>query len=622
MASLYEQYEKESQGGGKSLYDQFTAEQPKARRPGEKPRGFRTPEQIRRLNQADTSEARDEMAADEATTRGKVLGTMAAPLSEVPGGKAVESFVAGVGRGGYRRGFGDVEGAIDSAPAAARIPAKIVGGVASIPLFGGSAAAQGFKYGATSGLLEADPDAGPVRRVLDAAIQGTLGAGAGKAAEYLPTMGKAVVSRFKGETPKANLLARRTARNEASGPLYDEFRALGNLDPTEEAAAAAAAKVADMEARAGQKALPGPGQSTVAKKDLASDLAEEIKIQQMGEGTAPAGLSQAERQAEKLRVDLAKSGASYDPEAVMVTPKPRAVPDEIAPTLETAAKRDYTDVLPEVEPFPGKVIDTPPPAPGQPDLRRDMQADFTVDRPVKLRGTNDAGVQRPAIEAKATVAEAAPDPVQPLRDILQNDVIQLALDRVKKSPDLADLPATDARVLDAIYKIVGDRTFKVDGKIADAVANDVRVALRDAIESAAQAKGGSYAKALDEYAKGSRGMKAVRRGAEGLRQTIRPGGGNLSDKSLDMAVEGLPAWAARASQGERQAAAEGVVNELGTRNVFASIPVPAMQGWRMPLPGVPSNASREATALLRQIGGRSRIQDILQALAVGSTPTR
>lgn len=54
------------------------------RRAGDKPKGYRTPEQIRRLNKADQDEARD---ADEADTYGDRLGSMAErAASALPGG--------------------------------------------------------------------------------------------------------------------------------------------------------------------------------------------------------------------------------------------------------------------------------------------------------------------------------------------------------------------------------------------------------------------------------------------------------------------------------------------------------------------------------------------------------
>lgn len=218
-------------------------------RPGGKPRGFRTKAQIDRLNKADKDQARDDIADAERTTRGKVLGTFAVPLSEVPGGKVLQALYAGAGEGGYREGLENVEGAIASAPAAARIPAKILGGVAAgggiaggaaraVPLLAkgsalakaasalsGSAALQGATYGGASGLLDANADVGVGQRLLQGAGGAAIGAAAGKAGELIGTK-----LRSMGAKPLSENLNTRTAkRAEIAEPHYKAFRNLGDL---------------------------------------------------------------------------------------------------------------------------------------------------------------------------------------------------------------------------------------------------------------------------------------------------------------------------------------------------------------------------------------------------------
>lgn len=201
---------------------------PERRKDG-KPRGYRTPEQIKRLNKADHDQAADDIANAERTTRGKVLGAFAAPLSEVPGGKALQGALAAaaapIGEGGYRRGVESVEGAIGSVPGAARIPLKVLGGVASAGALPMGAAASGATYGGLSGLLEANPDRGIGGRAVDAAAGGIFGAALGKLAE----LGSVAVRGASAKPLSTNLTERSVNREAAAQPHYAAFRKLGDL---------------------------------------------------------------------------------------------------------------------------------------------------------------------------------------------------------------------------------------------------------------------------------------------------------------------------------------------------------------------------------------------------------
>lgn len=126
------------------------------------------------LNARDEGQAADDIRQDEDVTRGKVLGTLAAPLSAMPGGALVQRSVSG----------DETADAIASAPAVARVPAKILGAGLATAVLPGSAAMQGARFGALSGLLqdrrqdEADgPNLGG--RIRDAALEGGIGLATG-----------------------------------------------------------------------------------------------------------------------------------------------------------------------------------------------------------------------------------------------------------------------------------------------------------------------------------------------------------------------------------------------------------------------------------------------------------
>lgn len=152
------------------------------------------------LNRNDVGRANDEMAQDEATTRGKVLGTMAAPLSEVPGGGLIQRAISGDA----------TKDAIASSPALARIPAKMIGGVAGAGVLPGGIIGQGAGFGALSGLLQDSP-AGVGKRLKDAAIQGGVGAATG-----------AVAGQLLGPSARAQKMQLLTNRAKSAAKLYGQ----------------------------------------------------------------------------------------------------------------------------------------------------------------------------------------------------------------------------------------------------------------------------------------------------------------------------------------------------------------------------------------------------------------
>jgi hypothetical protein len=141
--------------------------------------------------------------------------------------------------------------------------------------------------------------------------------------------------------------------------------------------------------------------------------------------------------------------------------------------------------------------------------------------------------------------------------ILDLPVVKTAVATVKgESPTLAKLPDTDAAVLDAVYKRVGNKAFKA---LHGAETNEARQTLLDAIDAAAKPKGMSYADIVGAFKNDSRGIGAVQRGSDVVaRTTDVPAGRNLS-KASNAAFAN---WAKSASPAERSAAIEGILGSL------------------------------------------------------------
>ncbi len=143
--------------------------------------------------------------------------------------------------------------------------------------------------------------------------------------------------------------------------------------------------------------------------------------------------------------------------------------------------------------------------------------------------------------------------------ILDLPLVARALRTVQgESPVLAKLPPTDARVLDAVYKRVGDKAFSAAHGYEPAEA--LR-ALRSTIEDAANRAGGSYTDALASYAGPAAEQEAVTLGAKALRNELRPTGTAFRNAPSESPAA-FSRWLPTASEGEQQGASEGVLGAL------------------------------------------------------------
>lgn len=156
--------------------------------------------------------------ADAAQTPGyaeSALGGIAALAKSIPGAEALQAGARSVVRGQpYTNALSDIRGSESDNPASG--VNSLVGGTVAAAATPGAPMLAGARYGIASGLLSADP-ANPERRLHDAAIQGGVGALAGKAGEWLGTLARA---KFATKSLGTQSLARKEATSLADKAAY------------------------------------------------------------------------------------------------------------------------------------------------------------------------------------------------------------------------------------------------------------------------------------------------------------------------------------------------------------------------------------------------------------------
>lgn len=196
------------------------------------------------------------------------------------------------------------------------------------------------------------------------------------------------------------------------------------------------------------------------------------------------------------------------------------------------------------------------------------------------RATERAEFSGPLYDKFRNLGDLGPTPK--LQAILDLPIVKTALTAVQgESPELARLPATDAKVLDAVYKRVGDKAFRALHGVEPTAA---RQELGDAIERAANLKGGSYKHALDTFSSASRGMEGVEMGRDLVNNAVSAGGGSTKaalTKSPAAITAKIPKMAPNAKQGLQ----EGLYGQIGRRGT-----VSAVRPLGLPLLPVPSKA--------------------------------
>lgn len=165
---------------------------------------------------------------------------------------------------------------------------------------------------------------------------------------------------------------------------------------------------------------------------------------------------------------------------------------------------------------------------------------------------------------------------QALADVMQTPAVQQAFNSVlSESTILRKLPITDARVLDAVYKRIGNKTWAKSANFQE--LTDTRKALLEAINDAAVQKMTTQAAAdpqaiaallstpyktpVSAFARGSGVMDATIRGAKGLRTATR--GGTAPEKTvMEYGPTALAEWAKTATPEQKEAAIQGVYAQL------------------------------------------------------------
>ena len=174
-----------------------------------------------------------------------------------------------------------------------------------------------------------------------------------------------------------------------------------------------------------------------------------------------------------------------------------------------------------------------------------------------------AGPKYEAFRELGDLAEnvATPEQGARLEGVLELPVVRRAIDLVKgESPRLNKLADTDARVLDAVYKRLGRKSFKSETGFETGEAVDELLAVMDDLS------GGQYGPAVQAFREGSKQIAATERGAA-MVAAGRPSRATLKS-ALERSQESLPDWAARATPEERQAALQGVLGELRQFGIY------------------------------------------------------
>jgi hypothetical protein len=186
---------------------------------------------------------------------------------------------------------------------------------------------------------------------------------------------------------------------------------------------------------------------------------------------------------------------------------------------------------------------------------------FTPSRADQLLRQAEATTRRAGPKYDQFKALGTLPPTQALDDILQLPVVRTALRTVKaESPVLRNLPDTDARVLDAVYKRVGSKAFSAKHGFETGQA---RTELLDAIDNAS---GGLYRPAVETFRVGAQQSSAIQRGARAAQMAANPSGGGATMRSaMEDSPEALAKWAQTATPAQRRAAVQGVLSGLGSR---------------------------------------------------------
>ncbi len=486
----------------------------------------------------------------------------------IPGATALQAAVrAGLRGQSYRDALRDIQGAQANLAPGEKTALNIAGASPLAALIPGSPMWGGAALGGAGGAFNAEP-VGLGQRLWDTAKGAAIGGATGKALDLASTAGRALFAKSLGK----NALERQGAMRAADATNYGRAGAEGDAAVAAERAPqlqfeAAQARIA----RPPQRLLPAPGQSVAGKAN----------VFQPGEGI--------QSSLEDLQHELeAQSGLA--PGTVR------------APSVDEAARADYTSVTPPGEPHPGGPL----------------TYDYTRSRPVVTRAANDVNVRNPAAQSTGATAPPTVSPLQNLRQTLARPDIAPYVKEVQASPSLAG--ADDPTVLQEVYKLMGARQRMLGrGMVADPTNFKAGSALeqadignaKEALLAAADPVMPSFREAVQAHAAAAGEQEALYTGADAARRQIggkQVAGKRLTGQSLDAILRDIK----QMTPGEQRAAAEGILGRLG-ENMSPNLNLFKAFG----LPRAAVNVSRVGP-LLRASDAGNPLQQMLRA-AAGAT---
>lgn len=203
----------------------------------------RAPRGMSRVERAQEAEKRGERQERFRQEIGAIPAAIANVSRDIPGAEAAQAGVRALVRGqSYREALQDIRGGTDELSPAIAIPSRFAGtALAAAAMPGLTAARQAMAFGALSGATEANPDIGVGERAARTAGGAVLGGLTAKGAEVVGTLGRAFAKprltgrsgiEFGARKPAEQMLRQQKATETASEPLYERFRAMGELPET------------------------------------------------------------------------------------------------------------------------------------------------------------------------------------------------------------------------------------------------------------------------------------------------------------------------------------------------------------------------------------------------------
>lgn len=343
----------------------------------------------KRMTRENTNE-QEAVDAEAPSYASQALGGVASLARDIPGAEVLQSGARALVRGqSYSDARNDIRGAEDSAPKGARVANRLIGGTVAAAAMPGRIAgklitpsAQGAIYGAASGALQSDPNAGVGDRLKDAGINAAVGGVTGKLADAGTNLVRSAITKTVGRQDALRKIAMSGADRTNYGAAESEAAAGGGSSP------------------AVRQALDHP-----QVKPLADDVRESFQMQ--GKPTDDASvLMQVHRelsQNERALIDRQAGAATSRPmttreqgdvHAIKQMLRQASAATSTKPPLTLDVAPEVTEVQPRIT--PGRDAQSGPPtgrplsetttAPDDPTLRQALRDFPRSSLPPKMQG--------------------------------------------------------------------------------------------------------------------------------------------------------------------------------------------------------------------------------------------